>query len=50
MMSDFAEFFTMTTSVVLWGNAARLPFKRERVAAEMPDYYAWIVQRAGLRL
>lgn len=50
MMSDVAEFFTMTTSVVLWGKAARLPFKRERVQTEMPDYYAWIVQRFGLRL
>jgi len=50
MMSDVAEFFTMTTSVVLWGKAARLPFKRERVQAEMPDYYSWIVQRFGLRL
>jgi len=50
MMSDVAEFFTMTTSVVLWGKAARLPFKRERVEAEMPDYYVWIVQRFALRL
>ena len=50
MMSDVAEFFTMTSSVVLWGKAARLPFKRERVQAEMPDYYAWIVQRFDLRL
>ena len=50
MMSDVAEFFTMTTSVVLWGKAARLPFKRERVETEMPDYYVWIVKRFGLRL
>ena len=49
MMSDVAEFFTMTTSVALWGKAARLPFKRERVQADMPDYYAWIMNRFGLK-
>ena len=50
MMTDVAEFFAMTTSVVLWGRAARLPFVRERVQAEMPEFYASIVQRFGLHL
>ncbi len=48
MLSTRAEFFAMTASVVLWGRAARAPFTRERVRAEMPDYFAWLVATFGL--
>ena len=50
MMTDVAEFFTMTASVVLWGKAARLPFSRDRVRADMLDYYDWLVSTFGLKL
>ena len=50
MLSTPAEFFAMTASTVLWGRAARAPFTRGRVAAEMPDYFRWLVATFGLDL
>jgi len=43
MLSNVVEFFAMCASVVLWGRAARAPFKRDAVQAHLPDFYAWIV-------
>ena len=50
MLSTQAEFFAMTASVVLWGRAARAPFTRGRVQADMPDYFRWLVDTFGLIL
>ena len=50
MLSTPAEFFAMTASVVLWGRAARAPFTRDRVRADMPDYFDWLVATFGLDL
>lgn len=50
MLSTPAEFFAMTTSVVLWGRAARAPFTRDRVRIEMPSYFRWLVETFGLDL
>ena len=47
MLSDEAEFFAMTTSVELYGHAARPPFTREALEAKQPAYAAWI--RADVR-
>lgn len=50
MLTNVGEFFAMTASVVLWGKAARLPFARDRVKTDMPDYYDWLVSSFGLNL
>ena len=50
MLSTPAEFFAMTASVVLWGRAARAPFSRDRVRADLPDYFDWLVGTFGLDL
>lgn len=42
MLTNEAEFFAMTTSVELYGHAARPPFTREALEAKQPDYAAWI--------
>lgn len=42
MLSNEAEFFAMTTSVELYGHAARPPFTREALEAKQPEYAAWI--------
>lgn len=50
MLSNVAEFFAMTASVALWGQAARSPSTRSRLRAVMPDYYDWLVDLFGLRI
>lgn len=42
MLKNEAEFFAMTTSVALYGHAARPPFTRAALAEKQPDYLAWI--------
>lgn len=42
MLRTEGEFFAMTTSVALYGHAARPPFTRAALAARQPDYLAWI--------
>lgn len=49
MLSNAFEFFAMTASVVLHGEAARPPFRRENVRAKAPELYAFIVKTFGLR-
>ena len=48
MLSNINEFFAMTTSVALWGRAARPPSTRERLRAALPDWYAFLVGEFGL--
>lgn len=48
MLSNINEFFAMTASVALWGQAARPPGSRERLRAAMPEYYDWLVHEFGL--
>ncbi len=43
MLTNVAEFFAMCASVVLWGRAARPPFTRAQVRADLPLFYDWIV-------
>lgn len=50
MLSDAFEFFAMMASVVLHGDAARPPFRRENVRAKAPEVYAFIVREFGLRV
>ncbi|WP_342250694.1 hypothetical protein [Sphingomonas sp. OTU376] len=49
MLTNACEFFAMTASVVLHGDAARPPFRRENVRAKAPELYAFIVREFGLR-
>ncbi|GAA0629627.1 hypothetical protein GCM10009422_28890 [Brevundimonas kwangchunensis] len=49
MLSNVAEFFAMTGSVALWGQAARPPSTRERLREAMPEYYDWLTTHFGLR-
>lgn len=49
-LTNPAEFFAMTASVVLWGRAARPPYKRETVKRDQPDLYDWIVGQFGLQV
>ncbi|WP_184169131.1 hypothetical protein [Sphingomonas kyeonggiensis] len=49
MLTNAFEFFAMTASVVLHGDAARPPFRRENVRAKAPELYAFIVKTFGLR-
>ncbi|MFJ6025274.1 hypothetical protein ACIQC9_11850 [Brevundimonas sp. NPDC092305] len=49
MLSNINEFFAMTASVALWGQAARAPGTRERLRAAMPEYYGWLVREFGLQ-
>lgn len=49
MMTNPAEFFAMTASVVLWGQAARPPFERETVKTRQPELYAWITSEFALK-
>jgi len=49
MLANAFEFFAMTASVVLHGEAARPPFRRENVRAKAPELYAFIVKTFGLR-
>jgi hypothetical protein len=49
MLSNAFEFFAMTASVVLHGEAARPPFRRENVRAKAPELFAFIVKQFGLR-
>lgn len=49
MLSNINEFFAMTGSVTLWGQAARPPFTRERLRATLPDCYDWLAGEFGLR-
>lgn len=44
MLKNAREFFAMTTSVALYGHAARPPFTREALAQKQPNYLAWIRQ------
>jgi hypothetical protein len=48
VLKNVIEFFAMNASVVIWGKAARPPFKRETVQHNQPDLYAWIVDTFGL--
>ncbi|NBW07657.1 MAG: hypothetical protein EBR82_06490 [Caulobacteraceae bacterium] len=48
MLSNINEFFAMTSSVALWGRAARPPSTRERLKTAMPDWYAFLVGEFGL--
>jgi hypothetical protein len=49
-LTNVAEFFAMTASVVLWGKAARPPFMRAKVLKDQPDLYAWIVKEFDLKI
>ncbi len=49
MLTNAFEFFAMTASVVLHGEAARPPFRRENVRVKAPELYAFIVKMFGLR-
>lgn len=42
MLKNQAEFFAMTTSVALYGHAARPPFTRAALGEKQPLYLAWI--------
>lgn len=50
MLSNAFEFFAMTASVVLHGDAARPPFRRANVRAKAPELYAFIAKEFGLRV
>jgi hypothetical protein len=50
MLKNQGEFFAMTASVVLWGEAARPPGTRARVKALAPDWYDWLVREFSVRL
>ena len=50
MLSNVGEFFAMTVSVVLFGQAARPPSTRAAVKENQPIYFDWIVRQFGLRL
>jgi hypothetical protein len=48
MLSNVIEFFAMTASVTLWGQAARPPSTRAELREAMPRYHDWLVERFGL--
>lgn len=48
MYKNAIEFFGMTGSATLYGKAARSPDTRASVAANLPDFYNWIVAEFGL--
>jgi hypothetical protein len=50
MLSNPAEFFAMTCSVALWGQAARPPRTRQNLKARAPGWYAWIARDFELKV
>ncbi|MBX3480845.1 MAG: hypothetical protein KF842_10610 [Caulobacter sp.] len=48
MLKNPGEFFAMTASVVLWGQAARPPSTRAALREALPDWYDWLVREFGL--
>lgn len=49
MLENPAEFFAMTCSVALWGQAARPPRTRANLKARAPDWYGWTVREFELK-
>lgn len=48
VLSNAKEFFAVTASIYLWGDADRPPYTRDRLREAQPEYYRWLGQLFGV--
>jgi hypothetical protein len=49
LLTNQKEFFAVTASLYLWGHVSRVPFTRDKLKAQQPNYYAWLGRQFGVQ-